>query len=393
MANYRMIDYKKPNTVYQANPYNEKQGAYASQIANAQKLLNQHISNKPGAYQSLYQKDITGTIDQIKNRKPFVYDLNADALYKQYKDQYVNLGKQAAADTMGQISALTGGYGNSYAATASNQAYQNYLSQLNEVVPELYNNAYSRYQNEEAKLYNMLSMYQNQDALDYGKYQDAYANWQSDRNFHADQLTQLRGLNQDAWAQNESNSYNANNLAWNNYYNAENYNLDSYKQAVAEDQFNAQQALQYAQLAEEQRQFNKQMEENQRQFKLNQELERELAQKKNSDVDQEPFAYNPDLTFSDTGVSSFINSHPLYEDAYNAKKGSQISYRGADNFEEYLENELDSYKYKVNGKEYKLTDDQKMQILAHYDMNKNKDYSPYSMINSTLTQLNELFNW
>ena len=142
MANYNTINYKKPSTVYKAKEYNEKEGAYSSQIAHAQKLLDNLLKDKPGAYQSQYQNDITNTIGQIKNRKPFSYDVNADALYKQYKDQYVNLGKQAMVDTMGQAAALTGGYGNSYAATVGNQAYQSYLSQLNNVVPELYDKAY-----------------------------------------------------------------------------------------------------------------------------------------------------------------------------------------------------------------------------------------------------------
>ena len=49
------------------------------------------------------------------NREDFQYDVNADALYQQYKDRYVELGKDAMEDTMGQAAALTGGYGSSYA--------------------------------------------------------------------------------------------------------------------------------------------------------------------------------------------------------------------------------------------------------------------------------------
>ena len=37
-------------------------------------------------------------------------DLNGDALYNQYRDQFMRQGKLAAADTVGQVSALTGGY-------------------------------------------------------------------------------------------------------------------------------------------------------------------------------------------------------------------------------------------------------------------------------------------
>ena len=49
------------------------------------------------------------------NREDFQYDVDADALYQQYKDRYVELGKTAMQDTMGKAVALTGGYGSSYA--------------------------------------------------------------------------------------------------------------------------------------------------------------------------------------------------------------------------------------------------------------------------------------
>ena len=79
------------------------------------------------------------------NREDFSYDLNADSLYKQYAEQYRNMGKMASADVMGQAAAMTGGYGNSYAATAGNQAYQAYLGKLNDIIPELYQMALNKY--------------------------------------------------------------------------------------------------------------------------------------------------------------------------------------------------------------------------------------------------------
>lgn len=78
----------------------------------------------------------------------FNYDFNADALYQQYKDKYIQQGQLAMADTMGQAAAMTGGYGNSYAATVGNQAYQAQMQNLNDIVPELYNLAYSKVENQ-----------------------------------------------------------------------------------------------------------------------------------------------------------------------------------------------------------------------------------------------------
>lgn len=87
------------------------------------------------------------------DREDFQYDVNADALYQQYKDRYTELGKAAMEDTMGQASALTGGYGSSYAQNVGQQAYHSYLKELNDVIPELYQLAYDRYQDRGDALY------------------------------------------------------------------------------------------------------------------------------------------------------------------------------------------------------------------------------------------------
>lgn len=99
------------------------------------------------------KKDADGYYDQYMNREPFRYDLTQDPLYQQYKEQFMSQGKLAMQDTMAQAAALTGGYGNSYAQTAGQQMYDRYLGQINDIVPELYNAAYSRWQNQGNDIY------------------------------------------------------------------------------------------------------------------------------------------------------------------------------------------------------------------------------------------------
>lgn len=101
---------------------------------------------KPGDWTGgTYGQQIDDALGKILNRQPFSYNLNADPLYNQYKDQYIRGGKLAMQDTMGQAAQLTGGYGNSYASTAGNQAYQGYLTGLNDKVPDLYSLALSKF--------------------------------------------------------------------------------------------------------------------------------------------------------------------------------------------------------------------------------------------------------
>lgn len=105
-----------------------------------------------GGANTPYIQQLNALYDQIMNRKPFQYDLNGDLLYRQMADKYTQLGQQAMRDTMGQAAALTGGYGNSYAQQVGNQAYQQYLTYLNEQIPGLYDRAYNVWQNEGDRL-------------------------------------------------------------------------------------------------------------------------------------------------------------------------------------------------------------------------------------------------
>ena len=127
------------------------------QMASAQ----QNAVGLYGGFDGNYAGQLQGLLHQILNRPNFEYDLNADMLYQQYRDQYQRAGQQAMADTMGQAATMTGGYGNSYAASAGNQAYQQYLTQLNNIVPELYDRAYNRYNQEQSDLMNQYSLLMN----------------------------------------------------------------------------------------------------------------------------------------------------------------------------------------------------------------------------------------
>ena len=163
-------------------------------VKQAQDKLNQYTQNKPGAYTSQWQTSLNDTLNKILNREKFNYDLNGDALYQQYKNQYTTQGVQAMMDTMGQAQAMTGGYGNTYAQTAGQQAYQGYLQQLNDKVPELYQLALNQYNQEGENLYNQYGLFADRDNQDYGRYRDQLNDYN----------TELNRLNEDYRYQSES---------------------------------------------------------------------------------------------------------------------------------------------------------------------------------------------
>ena len=178
--------------------------------------LAQLESQKPGDWTGgQYGQQMQEALDAIRKRKKFSYDLNGDALYQQYKDKYVQQGKQAMQDTMGQAAALTGGYGSTYGQAVGQQQYDAYLQQLNDVVPELYQMAYQQYQDEGDRMQQQYGMLGNLADDEYSKYRDAYNQWLTERDYaqgNADTAYD-RGYNQ--WLQ-----------QWNQFNTDRNYQLE-----------------------------------------------------------------------------------------------------------------------------------------------------------------------
>lgn len=176
------------NEVQQSTQQNTQGGTVhmrydpASDAAYQQALSVLTAANKNAPkYAGTYDGQLADLYNQIVNRDKFSYSVNDDALYQQYAQQYAQAGRLAMQDTMGQAAALTGGYGSSYGQSVGQQHYDAYLQRLNEVVPELYNAAYGRYQDEGnalAQQYAMMGDLKNQE---YAQYQDAYSRWANER--------------------------------------------------------------------------------------------------------------------------------------------------------------------------------------------------------------------
>lgn len=177
-------------------------------VSQAQQLLNQQLSQKPGEYQSSWQDQLNETLQQILNREKFSYDLNGDALYQQYKDQYTTRGKMAMMDTMGQAQAMTGGYGNSYAQSVGQQAYQAHLQELNNKIPELYQLAMNKYQMEGDEMLNQAALMAQQEEMDYGRYRDQIGDWQTERDYLANRFDTERDYDYGKWADGRDFAYN-----------------------------------------------------------------------------------------------------------------------------------------------------------------------------------------
>ena len=137
----------------------------------------------------------------ITGRPAFSYAPGRDPLFRSYADRYVQGGRLAMRDTVGQSAALTGGYGSSYAHSAGQQRYDEYLRQLGEVLPELYGQAFERYQAEGAAQRETYALARQRRADEYQRGRDALADerYEAEQRSKADERAYRQ--QQDSYAQ------------------------------------------------------------------------------------------------------------------------------------------------------------------------------------------------
>ena len=134
-------------------------------------------------YNNQYAEQQQALLDAIINRPDFSWSKETDPQWSSYKKSYLREGDRATANALGQAAAASGGRPSTAAVTAATQAGDYYATQLNDIIPTLYQQAYDRYLNE----YNMslqdLNAVNNQEQLDYAKYLDQLGQYNTDRNF------------------------------------------------------------------------------------------------------------------------------------------------------------------------------------------------------------------
>ena len=145
-----------------------------------------------------WEEQLQSIYDQNINREKFSYDMNADALYKQYAQQYEQNAKLAMQDTVGQVSALTGGYGNSYAQTAGQAVYNQQMSGLNDKALQLYQMALNQYNAEGDRLMQMYGITADQYQMEYNRIRDEIADEQWQKSYDEQQRQYNLGLAMDA---------------------------------------------------------------------------------------------------------------------------------------------------------------------------------------------------
>lgn len=184
---------------------------YSGQTEEARKRKEEIWGAQPKEYDqnNEHAQSMTDLQKQYQNRGPFTYDATADALYNQYKDRYINLGKLAMQDTMGQAAAMTGGYGNSYAAQAGNQSYQQYLTGLTDKIPELYSLAYQKYQDDSSKILQDYNLAKDLDTRERELAQQDFSNWATRLGLASDEYSTSAAQDISLWEKEQQGLYDA----------------------------------------------------------------------------------------------------------------------------------------------------------------------------------------
>ena len=228
--------------------WNQREYKPSESVVQAQQALQGQQAMKPQNYESKYQADMSGLLDQYRNRGPFNYDVNADALYQQAQQRAIQQGQQAMMDTMGQASALTGGYGNSYAMQAGQQAYGGVLQGLYDSLPQYYQMAKANYDSQGDELLRQYQLLGDLDETAYGRFQDDMSRYYADLDRAQKAYDTERDYDYGMWSDAQKFDYNA------------------YRDSVADDQFAQQMAYQRERDAVADAQWQAKMDEDRRRY-------------------------------------------------------------------------------------------------------------------------------
>ena len=117
--------------------------------------------------------------------------------YKALADRFGIQGKMTMQDVLGQISSRTGGLASSYATTAAQQQYNEYMSQLEEVARQMF-------AGERGEVIENAGLARDYGELEYGRYLDQL-NMEADRNSAAlGIINQMMGYQQDKYNQDQN---------------------------------------------------------------------------------------------------------------------------------------------------------------------------------------------
>ncbi len=141
-------------------------------------------------YKDGYSDKIKETLD-ILDKREFSYDPSRDKVYQMYRDSVKTSAELALADATGLAAALNGGYSTSYAQQAGQSAYMQRMKEADEILPQLYKEAYSRYSDETDDIEDKLELLRDLSGDEWDRYLDMLEEYNDEGERLFDRYTEL----------------------------------------------------------------------------------------------------------------------------------------------------------------------------------------------------------
>lgn len=139
--------------------------------ANQQVTLPASIDELP-TYNSEYMDTLNELAKQLISMN--YDDWTKGSQYQALADRYGNNGRMSMQDVLGQVASRTGGLASSYATTAAQQQYNQYMAQLEEVARQMYSQ-------DRSDLLDNANLYRNLANDEYDRYRDSLADYNAQK--------------------------------------------------------------------------------------------------------------------------------------------------------------------------------------------------------------------
>lgn len=162
---------------------------YTQELNQLKAQLEEVAAQKPQYSGDKY--DTSSIIDQLTGMD--YADWTKSDQYKALADRYGAQGQMSMQDVLGQISSRTGGLASSYAATAAQQQYNDYMAQLEEIARQMYSG-------DRSDLIENLGVMNDANSVGYNRYLNELGQYNTDYSNLYNQYRDLIGDSQ--WNQN-----------------------------------------------------------------------------------------------------------------------------------------------------------------------------------------------
>ena len=138
----------------------------APAVSGAASKVSPTAVKAPGTSRS---SEINRILSNLQSNK-FSYDAQKDPIYKQYSEAVNKSAERATSDTLSKAAKMTGGMPSTYAITAAQGAGDVYRQKTDEIIPELYQLAYSMYADGRNDDYTRINLLRELDNDEYNRF-------------------------------------------------------------------------------------------------------------------------------------------------------------------------------------------------------------------------------